>query len=288
MSGFETRWLDLREPVDHRARHTGLRGLALDLLDTAEDDKYIVDVGCGTGSTFRALMPEVAGRRWRFVDHDPRLLEEASKRHRQHDGGAAEFLQLDLADVRPDMFSGAALVTASALFDLASLALVESLAGHLKACGASLYAALNYNGVCVWSSRHDADDLVVAAFNEHQRGDKGLGPALGPDSGPILNRVFEKYGFDVMMGESPWRFGSDDAELHAQFIDGMATAVGQTRSLDPLLLQDWRRNRLARVHGSTCEVGHWDVLAIAPQERETNKTDGQPNDGPAGGARSAV
>jgi hypothetical protein len=43
----------------------------------------------------------------------------------------------------------------------------------------------------------------------------------------------------------------------------MAKAVAETRSLAPSLLENWRRNRLAQIDSSTCEVGHWDVLALA-------------------------
>ncbi|AYD04703.1 class I SAM-dependent methyltransferase [Neorhizobium sp. NCHU2750] len=261
MTGFQSRWLDLREPVDNSARHAGLRRLAVDFVAENGPEARIVDLGCGTGSTFRALSPEASGWRWQLVDNDPRLLDEARSRHGANDH--LEFVSLDLTNISNDLFAGTTLVTASALFDLVSLELVETLAFCLKAQRASLYAALNYNGSCTWSQQHEADGVVVAAFNDHQRNDKGMGPALGRDSGPALKQVFEKAGFRVLVGESSWRFGPEHGELHRQFIEGMAHAAGEMRSLDPLLLDDWRQHRLARTNSSSCEVGHWDVLAFA-------------------------
>lgn len=263
MSGFDMRWLDLREPVDHRARHAGLRRLALDFLDQGGVDERIVDLGCGTGSTLRALSPEADHHKWRLLDHDPTLLSEAEARHGAGpNAGDNEFVRFDLADLEELLFADARLVTASALFDLVPESTVKTLSGQLRSSGASLYAALNYDGVCHWGVEHEADATVVKAFNAHQHGDKGLGPALGPESGPALKRIFEAAGFKVLMAPSPWSFGPADAELHRQFIEGMAKAASETRTIDTLLLEDWRVTRLARTGNSTCTVGHWDVLAL--------------------------
>jgi SAM-dependent methyltransferase len=260
MSGFEARWLDLREPVDHAARDKNLRGEVVAHLSPSGEAVKVVDLGCGTGSTFRALSPEGRGWQWLLLDNDPLLLAEARSRHETE--ARMAFVEADLADLRGEMFAGAHLVTASALFDLTSAAFVERLAMQLSEAGAGLYAALNYDGVCRWGNPHPADTEVVAAFNEHQRGNKGFGPALGPDSGPMLKAIFEAVGFRVSMAKSPWQFTPDHAELQRQFIEGMARAVAETRSLDALILEDWRRNRLARADHSACEVGHWDVLAL--------------------------
>jgi SAM-dependent methyltransferase len=261
MSGFEASWLELREPVDHRARHAGLRRLAIEVLTRGEAEATVVDLGCGTGSTFRALSPEAENHHWRLVDNDLLLLEEARARHGRNE--RIEFMRLDLAALPADVFSGARLVTASALFDLVSAEMVEALSVQIGSGNTSLYAALNYDGCCRWSSRDPADEVVVTAFNQHQRQDKGLGAALGPESGPVLKTIFEAAGFKVLIAPSPWHFGPDDAELQRQFIEGMVKAVAETRILAPSFLENWRRNRLAQIDSSTCEVGHWDVLALA-------------------------
>lgn len=277
MSSFEASWLDLREPVDHRARHAGLRHLALKFLEKGVAEERIVDLGCGTGSTLRALLPEAASRRWRLLDHDPDLLREARMRH---GNDHIEFLRFDLAELKDIFFADARLVTASALFDLMPATVVETLSIQLRSIGVSLYAALNYDGYCTWSDRHEADAAVVNAFNKHQRGNKGLGPALGPDSGPALKRIFEAAGYRVLMAPSPWQIGPKEAELQRQFIEGMANAASKTHSLDPRMLEDWRANRLARTHTSTCTVGHWDVLALTSLEPHIEDTSTKQTAGP--------
>jgi SAM-dependent methyltransferase len=264
MSGFEARWLDLREPVDHAARDGAMRQQVTAFLAPFGSAASVVDLGCGTGSTFRALLPEGQGWRWLLVDNDPLLLAEAKSRHGYQ--AAIAFTEADLAGLDGALFDDAHLVTASALFDLTSAAFVDNMASQLRASGTGLYAALNYDGTCRWTNPHPADAEVVSAFNMHQQGEKGFGQALGPESGPFLQIAFEAVGYHVSMARSPWIFTSRHAELHRQFIEGMASAVSETRSLDALVLEDWRRNRLARAEHSACEVGHWDVLAL-PQGR---------------------
>src|SRR5688572_21055501 len=74
MSGFSADWLSRREPADHRARDSGL----LDRLAAwaaSRDSLSIVDLGCGTGSNARAVMPQLsATQHWRLIDYDPALL----------------------------------------------------------------------------------------------------------------------------------------------------------------------------------------------------------------------
>ena len=90
MSGFSAAWLALREPADHAARDAGLAQAAAALL-IGKTPTRILDLGCGTGSNFRAFSPLVAApQAWTLVDFDPRLL-------------AAHFQLrlLDLAGFRP-------------------------------------------------------------------------------------------------------------------------------------------------------------------------------------------
>jgi hypothetical protein len=60
-----------------------------------------------------------------------------------------------------------------------------------------------------WTPEDPQDEAVTAAFNRHQRGEKGLGPALGPEAGERGAVIFEAAGFSVTTAESPWRLGPD-------------------------------------------------------------------------------
>jgi SAM-dependent methyltransferase len=263
MSGFETRWLDLREPADRDARDPGLRQSAIDYLTAFDGAAQLVDLGCGTGSTFRALLPNARHWQWRFVDNDPALLADAKARYA--DEARIDCVEADLAALPANIYKDARLVTASALFDLVSKDFVERLAGQLAQAGTGLYAALNYDGHCVWDRSHEADSVVVAAFNAHQHRDKGFGLALGPDSGPCLRRAFEAAGLVVAMAPSPWRLTAGQTQLQTELIEGMADAVAQTGHVEASRLENWRRTRLEVVAQTACQIGHWDILALPLQ-----------------------
>lgn len=245
---FAASWLDLREPADHAARDPALLAAARTHLG----DGLAVDLGCGTGSTVRAFGTGPA--RWRLVDRDPALLSLAVARH--PGAGTAE---ADLRDL-PDLpLSGARLVTASALIDLVSRDWVEALADRLAALEAGLYAALNYDGFMAWTPDLPGDAEATEAFNRHQRGDKGFGAALGPDSGLYLAEAMARRGYDVRTAASPWRLGRDAAALREALTEGVGDAAGAAGMRGAA---DWvQARRAAAVGAGSCVVGHLDVLA---------------------------
>lgn len=274
MSGFSVAWLDLREAADLAARDKGLAQRALQWLERGTagtgTDAIVVDLGAGTGSTLRAFAALGAGKLvWRLVDHNGDLLDEALRRHRRT--FLIEDYQADLTVLDELPLGGARLVTASALFDLASRDFVASLASRLTQSGeglagaapsTGLYAALNYDGTTSWAPAHPLDAAVLAAFNRDQRKDKGLGPALGPDAAAYLQQMLTNSGFNVSAAASPWVLGPADAALVAELIRGIASSVADGYGLASEALQDWESFRLDHVTTGTCTVGHQDVLAL--------------------------
>jgi hypothetical protein len=260
MTGFDKTWLDLREAADHAARDGSLRKQVIDHLSAMREEPLVVDLGAGTGSTFRAFLPEALHWRWRLVDNDARLLAEAKSRHAQ--SAQIECIEADLSALADSLFSEARLVTASALFDLVSESFLARLVAQLARTNTGLYAALNYDGICRWDDHHPMDEDVVAAFNAHQRRDKGFGSALGPDATPVLRRLLEEQRFQVSVGPSPWRLDPSHAELQRQFISGMANAAAETGLVAETDVSDWRLARLQQVERSGCFVGHWDLFAF--------------------------
>lgn len=260
MSGFDKDWLRLREPVDLKARDQSLAALA---METAAEARHsvILDIGCGTGSTFRALSPLLQNAAaWRLFDNDPRLLEEANRLH----GNSIDTIRGDLNDIDSLPLSSTTLITASALFDLCSQDFIDRFVDRIAPAGIGLYAALNYDGVMHWSKFHPLDDVVTANFNAHQLGNKGLGPALGPTAWTSLATALERRGYSVRTAESPWVMTSDDAELQTLFLNGVVGAVLEYAELDEAEIRDWSkfRHRMIERDDSLCSVGHQDVLAI--------------------------
>lgn len=261
MSGFTTDWLDLREPADRAARDPGLIAGAAAIARRLERP-VVVDLGCGTGSGMRALDPALpTDRLWRLIDHDRRLLDEARRR-----AGAdpdLRFHEAGLADIEALPLAGAALVTASALFDLVSEAWLARFADRLAALRAPLYAALTYDGRVRWAPEHPLDGAMAEALDRHQRTDKGFGPALGPDATARMEMILAERGFASRTASSPWRIGPDQAALQVELARGFAGAATELGAPAPGRIADWLafRTDAAGSSASGVLIGHLDLLA---------------------------
>lgn len=262
MSGFDKDWLALREPVDMRARASSVVDrLSRHLEDLAAPS--VIDIGCGTGSTWRSLSARVPrDTRWQLLDHDPQLLAEAERRIAG--SGDVAIRQFDLNHLEDLPLAGVSVVTASALFDLCSADFCNRFADRLARSKTGLYAALNYDGVMEWSIRHPLDGQVVIDFNQHQRSDKGFGPALGPDATEHLRLAFENLRYRITVATSPWVMGPEDSALQIAFLKGLEQPLSEIGSLTTDQMRTWLDFRLEAVTktGSSCVVGHADILAL--------------------------
>lgn len=261
MSGFSSRWLDLREPVDHAARSENVIS-ALCHCFLNHDRIAITDIGSGTGSTIRALksyLPDVA---WHLIDHDDSLLQEA----RKHAAGqAVEFTKVDLsenlapiASPRPDI------VTTSAFLDLVSADWLERLVAFLKQEKLPFYAALTYDGRA-FTTPHCADEeQVIAAFNQHQKTDKGFGPALGPQAASLAVRLFEEAGYVVTCDPSDWNASAKHADFQKMLLEGWKNAATEIIPGEAAKIDKWFDGRVRLINEGRLEtcVGHVDFLAI--------------------------
>ena len=98
------------------------------------------------------------------------------------------------------------------------------------------------------------EDLIAAAFNDHQRRN-GL---LGPDAADVTQAAFEKAGATVRVRSTPWRLGSDSAALAVRWLGGWVDAAVEQRP--DLRLDGYPERRVA--DGFSAEIGHRDLLAI--------------------------
>ena len=250
---FALSWLSLREAADRAARDRELLQRAVGEV-VVHRHPVLVDLGAGTGAMMRAM--DCGAVRWRLVDHDADLLAEARRRA----GDAVETILHDLRDIGTVPLDNAALVTSSALLDLVSASWIGMLVSHVRAIGAAVYSTLNYDGAMAWTPSDPDDAWVLEVFNQHQRQDKGFGPALGPDSGSCLAKALLSAGYEVRRARSPWRLGTDSAMLHAALLEGVAAAAMEA-GLDGA--RGWLARRLSLLaEGATCQVGHVDVLAL--------------------------
>jgi SAM-dependent methyltransferase len=275
MSGFDPTWLDLREPADHRSRSEELAHLLARAFDR-RGQVSVLDLGCGTGSNLRATAPLLGEEQhWTLVDHDPALLQAAVgrlstwARHSErrdnklvlHKDGkciSVRLLRADLAHDLDRVFAAAPdLVTASALFDLASPDFISEVAAEVVRSKAAFYTVLTYNGKQRWTPKHEADAAMASAFRAHQVRDKGFGEAAGPMAPSLLSAAFDAAGYTVSEGDSAWRLEAGDEALVAELVPGFARAVRETGLVPEPKIAAWLKQ--ARTGAL---VGHTDTLAL--------------------------
>lgn len=277
-SRFDADWLALRERADADARAPVLTDLAgAWLARRAHRPLVCVDLGSGGGSNPRFLAPRLPGpQAWLLLDHDRELLERAARdcatlRDAAGDPVALRVQCRDLSVPTPGDFTGVDLVCASALIDLAGATWLDGLALACARSGAAALFSLSVDGE--WHFRRagvadvDADDAIArAAFNAHQRRDKGIGGALGPDAPAYLARQLRRRACRVRVAPSPWQLTmnrSRDAALAAALLDGWLAAALEQESARAARLRSWH----ARRRDALCDpafaltVGHVDLFA---------------------------
>jgi hypothetical protein len=258
MGDFSAEWLALREPADRAARSSSLVREVAGAL-AAGSAPQILDLAAGTGSNYRYLAGTFPDAGWLLADHDAALLAKAPKT-RSIDTRVVNLARLD----DRSLFDGRALVTASALLDLVSEEWLSELADQCVVAGAAALFALSYDGRIECSPPDTDDAFVVALVNEHQRTDKGFGPALGSAAVDCAESSFRARGYQTRRAPSDWILRPASQELQRALIDGWAQAATELRPLKNAVVEAWRQRRHAHVDGnrSSMIVGHEDLIGI--------------------------
>jgi hypothetical protein len=288
VTGFSRDWLALREPFDLAARAAGDAALA---AWRPPGRLRVLDLGCGTGSSLRALAPRLGGHQhWHLVDHDAALLAalpqvladwavpQGLRLHAEGPGLrlAGRDLCVDIVRERVDLatqlaalpFAGAALVTASALLDLVSAPWLAALVGHCQAARAAVCWALNVDGRMDWQPPDADDGAVQAWFGAHQQRDKGFGPALGPAATTHAAALLAAAGYRTQVLASDWlvdaQRSTHDRALLQALVDGTATAAAEQEPWAAPTVQAWHARRSAQLaealSGGRLRLGHMDLL----------------------------
>ena len=107
---------------------------------------------------------------------------------------------------------------------------------------------------------------MLAAFDAHQRRDKGLGGALGPAAATVAARRLAEAGFEVAIARADWRLDAADGALQRRLVAGWHEAVAQTGRVDAAALDAWLARRLGAIDAgrSRLVVGHLDLFATPP------------------------
>jgi hypothetical protein len=296
MNEFSADWLHLREPFDHAARETvaaalGLPGrLARGRTRSPGEALAVIDLACGHGANLRTLAPVLGGaQHWRLVDHDPALLAAvpdalAQWAHRHEyrfmfEDGAGGEQAIDIAgpdfhakvvcqrvDLARDLasldFGASPLVTAAALLDLVSAPWLQALMDQARISRAALLFGLTVDGHLVWNPADPGDELVHRLFSQHQRRDKGFGPALGSQAVAVALQQMVCAGYETLQTQTDWVIDGPLApEMQRAMVDGMAAAALAQNPAAQDAVQPWKARRGAGIGSSRLRVGHVDILA---------------------------
>jgi hypothetical protein len=224
----------------------------------------IIDLGAGTGANQRWLAPRLPfQQRWIHLDHDPTISRsQPLPHHTVIIDGSVEALERLLADGTSDH----RLVACSALLDVLTT-------GHLDAvCRAVInnqvpaLFSLSVTGTQSISPMDSHDQLLLAAFNDHQR----RAGRAGPDATTLAVDTLCTGGFTVRIQETPWQLAapSDSALVEQLLQERLDAAVAQDPSLAAVAIAwlELRRTQL-ELGVLRIEVGHRDILALPGEPR---------------------
>ena len=285
-TGFSESWLALREPADHAARNSALDD-QLAKWFKQQDSHRILELGAGTGSNLRYLMPKLGHQQhWLLIDNDaalfarlPELLKVwacANQAGFSHDNDAwkiehkvfsatIECKVIDLANELENVPSdNIQLLTASALLDLTSASWLDRIAAMVNERQCACLFTLNYDGRIQWHPELAVDSQISALLNEHQLNDKGFGKALGPGAGQYLIQALQQSGSKVVSADSDWTIKPESIALQTAIVDGWAPAALEQDSSACDIVSIWQATRLKHIvdKTSTLTVGHHDVLSL--------------------------
>lgn len=273
---FDSHWLTLREPADHRARN---RSLMAEVLAWAEREYktpntfsgehapplVITDLGTGTGSNARFLVPALTvPQSWVLLDQDEELLSQAAERVKQLDVPLEiRVCQLTARGLAHQMPDDTRLVTASALIDLMSAEWLKALANAVAARNAGVLIALTYDGRFELSPAEADDSWIRDTVNAHQHREKGAGAAMGPDATGYLQAQLAGHGYHVSLAPSPWHLTSQYSDLQVALLEGWQQAVLEQAPDERQRVTHWFDRRLAQAREQrlSIRVDHQDLFA---------------------------
>jgi hypothetical protein len=258
-------WLAARVAADDAARaatvSTLLPELSRYLIEAAGPGGtvQIVDLGAGTGANQRWLAPRLPIRqRWLHLDHNPVISRSLPL--------AAETVIVDesveaLGKLLTRSSGDRQLVSCSALLDVLTTEQIQAVCRAVIDNRVPAFFSLTVTGGLRLSPADAHDQLLLAAFNDHQR----RAGRAGPEATTLTVNLLRAAEFAVTTQETPWRL---TAESGPAFVDQMleerlAAAVAQ----DPALARTakaWLELRRAQLAAGLLriELDHCDLLGL--------------------------
>jgi hypothetical protein len=219
----------------------------------------IIDLGAGTGANQRWLAPRLPFRqRWIHLDHDPAISRSMPLLDDtviiDDNVNALERLLAHASGHRQ-------LVTCSALLDVLTTAEVAAVCHALLDNQIPALFSLTVTGALSVVPADPHDQLLLDAFNDHQRRAGGA----GPDATSLVVDELVAGGFEVRTQETPWRLTAHEGQAFVARLleERLAAAAAQ----DPAIAATaaaWLELRRAQLARGVLQIdlGHCDILAL--------------------------
>ncbi len=241
----------------------------------------IVDLGSGSGATFRRLAPVIGrAQAWLFVENDDTQLGlglDATARwaeaqgwtvtwpgralllHRPQGAWRIEGLVADIARGPPAQIRQANGVVTSALLERAAESWIGRLAPMLHV---PLLACGLVDGRVAWLPRDPADAQVTRLWRRSLARNPAFGPGLGANAAAIVRRALGERGFAITTAATEWIVPAR-SPLSLPLVRRIASDARGIAGPAAARVNDWetRRGRSAILGRLGARVGHLDLLA---------------------------
>ena len=231
------------------------------LIETSDSESHleIIDLGAGTGANQRWLAPRLPfPQRWVHVDHDPAISRSLPL---PDDTMIIDDSVEGLARLLSSRCVSRCLVTCSALLDVLTTDQIFHVCHAVIDNRVPALFSLTVTGTLKMTPADPDDQLLLAAFNDHQR----RAGRAGPDATWLASKALQAGGCQVLCQQTPWQLSAASGPGFVEQVlqERLDAAVAQDPKLAPAATAwlDLRRVQLA-LGLLRIEVGHCDILAI--------------------------
>jgi hypothetical protein len=261
----DPRWLAARVAADTSARAATIDTLLPSLINHlikkvgSEAVLEVIDLGAGTGANQRWLAPRLPFRqRWIHLDHDPIISRSLPlPDETMIIDGSVETLEQVLGSRN----GGACVVTCSAVLDVLTTTELRAICGAVIENQVPALFSLTVTGMLGITPADPHDQLLLDAFNDHQR----RASRSGPDAPSLAVETLLAGGLTVRTQETPWQLTDASAQAFVVQVlqERLDAAVDEDPSLAAIAAKwlELRRVQLARGM-LRIQLGHRDILAL--------------------------
>jgi hypothetical protein len=224
-----------------------------------EGQLEIIDLGAGTGANQRWLAPQLPfPQRWVHLDHDPTISRSLPL---PDDTMIIDDSVEALSHLLASRSGGVRLVTCSALLDVLTTAQLYAVCDAVIDNQVPALFSLTVTGTLSVAPADPDDQLLLDAFNDHQR----RAGRAGPGATSLTSSALQAGGFRVLRQQTPWQLSSASGREFVEQVlqERIDAAVAQDHALVPGATA-WLELRRVQLGNDVLRIdlGHCDILAI--------------------------